>query len=209
MSKSSATPLYYAALCGFQDLVEHLTVNDPKQVKAIGGHYVTPLVAALAKGHFQTAKFLSDNGAPPNVRGFEKMTPLLSAAYNGDFKMSQVLLKYKADIHARNDDGKTALHLASHRNSGQQPNIGPSLSNVARLLLEHGADINARMDGILEHYTLLHLVAEVGRVEVVPMLLQHGANVGVKDGSGRTALQIASAFGRNEIMKLLSEHGAM
>jgi hypothetical protein len=59
-SKSDATPLYYAALCGFQDLVEHLTVNDPKQVNATSGYYLKPLVAALATGHFQTAKFLSD-----------------------------------------------------------------------------------------------------------------------------------------------------
>ena len=50
-SKSSATPLYYAARCGFQDLVEHLVANDPEQVNATGGHYLTPLVAALAGGH--------------------------------------------------------------------------------------------------------------------------------------------------------------
>jgi hypothetical protein len=33
-SKTGATPLYYAARCGFQDLVEHLIVNNPKQVNA-------------------------------------------------------------------------------------------------------------------------------------------------------------------------------
>ena len=75
-SKSAATPLYYAALCGFRDLVEHLTVNNPKHVHATGGHYVTPLVAALGNGHRQTAKFLIDNGADPNVRGHYRMTPV-------------------------------------------------------------------------------------------------------------------------------------
>ena len=93
VSKSRATPLYYAALYGFQDLVEHLIVNDPNQVNATGGHCVIPLVAALAAGHFQpeTAKFLIDNDAHPNVRGIHNMTPPLSAAYNGDLKMVQVL----------------------------------------------------------------------------------------------------------------------
>jgi hypothetical protein len=57
-SSASATPLYLAALCGFQDLVEHLVVKYPQHVNAIGGRYVTPLVAALAGRHFQTAKFL-------------------------------------------------------------------------------------------------------------------------------------------------------
>ena len=68
-SKSDAPPLYYAALCGFQDLVEHLIVKYPQHVNTTGGYYVTPLVAALAGGHFQTAKLLRDNGAHVNVRG--------------------------------------------------------------------------------------------------------------------------------------------
>jgi Ankyrin repeats (many copies) len=120
-SKSGATPLYYAAFCGFQDLVEHLTVNDPKQVNATGGYYLTPLVAALARGHLRTAKFLFDNGAHPNFRGRSEMTPLLSAAYNGDFEMVQVLLNYKADVNSRHNGGWTSLHLASNGNSAQKP----------------------------------------------------------------------------------------
>jgi hypothetical protein len=36
--KSRATPLYYAALCGFEDLVEHLVVKYPEQLDTIGGH---------------------------------------------------------------------------------------------------------------------------------------------------------------------------
>ena len=207
-SKSGATPLYYAALCGFQDLVKHLTVNDPKQVHATGGHYMTPLVAALAKGHFQTARFLSDNGSHPNVKGHGEMTPLLSAAYNGDFEMVQVLLKYKADINARNNDGKTALHLASHGNPYLDLNIGPSLSNVARLLLEHGADVNARMDEAEGHCTPLHLAARNGRVEVVHVLLRHGANVRMKDVSGRTALHQAEQFRKVKVVRVLLQHGA-
>jgi hypothetical protein len=205
LSKSGGTPLYYAALCGFQDLVEHLTVNYPKQVNATGGYHVTPLVAALAKGHLQTAKFLSDSGAHPNVRGFSEKTPLLSAAYYGDFEMVQVLLQYKADANARDERGYTPLHLVSYDDLFKDLNIGPSLSNVARLLLEHGADINARSN---DHSTPLHLAAGFGRVEVVHMLLKHDANVGKKDDDGRTALQVASDRGHDEIVKLLSEHRA-
>ena len=207
LSKSNATPLYYAALCGFQDLVEHLTVNDPKQVNVTGGYYLTPLVAALAAGHFQTAKFLGDNGAQPDVRGYEEMTPLLSAAYNGDFEMVQVLLEYKADINARNTHGRTPLHLASKGDTWKDPHIASSLSKVARLLLEHGADVNTRAN---DQSTPLHRAVEYGRVEVVQVLLQHGANVGAEDNNGRTASQIKveSNENRDEIMKLLSEHPA-
>ncbi|KAF8483006.1 hypothetical protein DFH94DRAFT_647558, partial [Russula ochroleuca] len=144
-TKSGATPLYYAARNGFQDLVEHVVVNDPKQVNATGGYYVTPLVAALAAGHYQTAKFLHDKGAHPNVRGYQGVTPLHSAAYYGDFEMTQILLKYKAEVNSQNSAGRAALHYASQGryHDVRGPNFALSLSNVARLLLEHGADVNA------------------------------------------------------------------
>jgi hypothetical protein len=50
--KSPAAPLYYAARCGFHDLVEHLITKHPQDVNANGGYYVRPLVAALAGEHF-------------------------------------------------------------------------------------------------------------------------------------------------------------
>ena len=142
--KSGAAPLYYAALCGFQDLVEHLVANHPEQVNATGGYYLTPLVAALAGGHFQTAKFLYENGAHPNVRGADDNTPLHSAAYYRDPAMVWVLLEYKANAAARNFEVATPLHLASKDGDNRGPNIALSLSNIARLLIDHGADVNAR-----------------------------------------------------------------
>jgi hypothetical protein len=199
-----STPLYYAARCGFQDLVKHLIVNDPKQVTAEGGQYLTPFVAALGAGHFLTAKSLHDNGAHPDVKGFFWYTPLHSAVVHGDSGMVQVLLEYKADIHARIFNSDTPLHLTARY--VYQDSINPlSMSNVARLLLEHGADVNARNN---KQSTPLHLATREGRVEVVHVLLEHGADVGAEDQDGKTALQVVSNQRRDELMKLLSEHGA-
>jgi ankyrin repeat protein len=137
----------------------------------------------------------------------DEMTPLLTAAYNGDFEMVRVLLEYKADVNARHNGGWTSLHLASRGNLSLGPNITPSFSNVARLLLEHGADINAKATTHFDG-TPLHLAAEQGRVEIVHVLLQNGADVSMKDDRGRTALQVASDRGHAEVVKLLSEHRA-
>ena len=194
-SKSRATPLYYSALCGFQDLVKHIFVNDPKLVNATGGYYVTPLVAALAGGHFQTAKFLYDNGADPNVRGRDGRTLLHAAAVNGEFEIIQVLLKYKADVNARDAEGKTPLHFASERLHHRGSNIALSSSGVGggvtRLLLEHGADIDMRAN---DRSTPLHEAAQHGRVEVVQVLLEHIENLGGKDLDRETPFQVGSKY---------------
>jgi hypothetical protein len=98
--KSDVTPLYLAALRGFQDLVGHLVGKYPQHVNTSGGYYVTPLVAELAKSHFRTAMFLYHNGAHVNIRGRRKETPLSSAVWCGDLEIVQVLLDYKVDVNA-------------------------------------------------------------------------------------------------------------
>jgi hypothetical protein len=206
-TKSGATPLYYAALCGFRDLVEHLAVKYPQHVNFSGGYYVTPLIAALAGRYFQTAKLLHQNGAHVNVHGRDGETPLQSAAWYGNLEMVQVLLDLQADVNARSDTGWTPIHSVSEgsQNPPTPYNIPQLLPDVARLLLEHGADVNART---AQGRTPLHVATHMGRVEVVRVLLEHGANVGAEDDEGKTPFQIASAKGEIEVMKLLSEHGA-
>ena len=198
---SAAVPLYYAALCGFQDLVEHLVFKYPEHVNARGGYYVTPLVAALAGEHFQTARILRDKGADPNVGGNVGASPLHSAAYYGQLQMVQtLLLEYKADVNVRKDSGETPLHYLSN-NFDSGPYIS-QLRNISQFLLEHGADVNARS---IDLSTPLHVAARCGRIEVVRVLLEYGARVDAEDKEGKTPFRVAR---HPDIIKLLSEHGA-
>src|SRR6266403_5041019 len=145
-TRTPASPLYYAALCGFQDLVEYLIAKYPQHINASGGYYVRPLVAALGGRHFQTAEFLRHTGADPNVQGYCGNTPLHSAACYGDVEMVQELLDLKADVNIRNKVGAAPLDAASAGLSGSdgEPNFPQVLANVTRLLLDNGADIDAR-----------------------------------------------------------------
>jgi ankyrin repeat protein len=198
-NKSPAAPLYYAALCGFHDLVEHLITKHPQDVNADGGWCVRPLVAALAGEHFQTADLLRHNGADLDVRSKYGRSPLHGAAYSGKFEVVQILIGYDpVAINAREDDEWTPLHWASDGNILKD-------DSVVRFLLEHGADVSAQGQN---GWTSLHVASSNGTLGVVRLLLEHDAGVEAKGNDGRTALQVAADEGRDEFVKLLREHGA-
>jgi hypothetical protein len=199
--KSPAAPLYYAALCGFHDLVEHLITTNPQDVNADGRYYVRPLVAALAGEHFQTADLLRRNGADADVRGLSGTNPLHGAADSGNFEVVRILIEYDSDpafINARDGTGWTPFHWASQ---GSNFNDG----SVLRLLLEHGADINAQNRN---GWTPLHVASSIGALKVVHLLVEHGADVEAKGNNGQTALQVAAGRRHGRVVKLLREHGA-
>jgi ankyrin repeat protein len=203
---SKASPLYYAALCGFQALVQNLIVKYPQHVNASGGYYATPLVAALAGKHFQTAELLRLSGADPNVQCYDGNTPLHSAACYGDVEMVQALLNLEADVNIRNEASDSPLnYIPVLQSYSRIPKSPQSLANVARLLIDRGADINVRND---EGWTPLHTMTYVRRIEVIRVLLECGANVGAEDNQGRTPFSLAKENGYDEIMKLLLEHEA-
>jgi ankyrin repeat protein len=198
MHKSAAAPLYYAALYGFHDLVEHLIIRYSQDVNADGGYHMRPLVAALAGEHFETADLLRHNGADTHIRGYKGRTPLQSAVSKENLKVVQKLIEYEADIHVEDEDGQTVAHKASRNHHIK--------GSTLRLLLERGADVNAR-DKVGR--TPLHDALQFGAVlEVVRLLLEHGADVEAKDNDGETALQLAAGRGHDEVVKLLREHGA-
>ena len=204
-SESLGGPLYYASLCGLRDLARHLIVKYPEQVNARGGYNITPLVAALSRGHFQTAELLHHNGADPSIKGSIEVTPLHSAAYSGDFRLVKELIKYNADISARDGANETPLHDASR-------NPTPNGPNIVRLLLVHGADVNARG---YKGGTPLHVAVGKGHLEAARVLLEHGADVRAVDEMGKTPLQVVSRKKRtkknhDEMTRLLRgrEYGA-
>ena len=201
-NKSAAAPLYYAALCGFHDLVEHLIIKSPQDMNASGGYYVRPLVAALAGKHFRTAELLRNNGADPDCHVEDRRAPLHSAAYYGDLEVVQKLIEYGADISAEDFKGYSPLYFASE---------GVHLKDrtVLRLLLEHGADVNARTkDG----ETALHNASIFGALEVVRLLLEHGADVNARQEYGITPLHCFNTVsirpGAVGVARLLLEQGA-
>lgn len=138
-------------------------------------------------------------------------TPLQYAAGEfADHRMAE-LLKNGADVDARADDGRTALHQATRR--AWLEIIPPMLA--VKLLLDHGADIDAQDNGGL---TPLHLVmtragsiARTGPFEsTIKLFLERGAKVNTRDKEGQTPLHYAARAGEKggSLFDLLVEYGA-
>lgn len=124
---------------------------------------------------------------------------ILAAAERGDTKKLKVLIEEKGvDVNVRSEEGLTPLHAAA---------IGGHVG-AARLLLEKGADINARTKD--NGFTPLGLVftAKKGAAEMAKLLIEYGADVNDRTMDGVPILHIAALEGKVELVDALIEQGA-
>ena len=81
------------------------------------------------------AKVLLAHGADVNARGLWKETPLHCAVFAGRPRMVEFLLSAKADLAARDVNGKSALDLATATGApGQLPTVAAGRKECADLL---------------------------------------------------------------------------
>ena len=164
LEKLTATPLYYAALCGFHEVVEWLITHRQRDVDAWGGRRATPLHAAYTQKRAKVLQVLLDHGASVNCRGNSDHTILHAAAKEGHLEIARLLLNHGADVNAKDANQKTPLLLAVEKGHSQ----------VAHALLKHNAYVQARDE---DGRTALDLAVKMGQLEIATLLLKHGANV--------------------------------
>ncbi|MBU0515626.1 MAG: ankyrin repeat domain-containing protein [Proteobacteria bacterium] len=148
-------------------------------------------------------------------------------AGEGDVQAVGVLLDRNPQlVHARNDFGDTPLHAA----------VKNGRIEVVRLLLQKGADVNARRQYTTREYAIsfsdrpldweyapiwglnevrvkdgetgLHLAAQYGRYRIAVLLIRAGARVARRDPSGWTPLHWAAAGGHLDVVELLVMNGS-
>src|SRR6267142_2095817 len=128
-----------------------------------------------------------------------KATPLHYAAFYGLHDMVKFLIaEHSQDVNARGfTAGETPLLVATRK----------GYSDIARVLLEHGADIEARnLKGL--DWNALDKAASIGEVELIHVLLDHHANVNALDRKNYMPLHCAAMYGQPAAARVLLERGA-
>ncbi len=199
-SGDGATSLHSAAFLGRVDVAKLLLENGA-DVKARNNDGATPVdvlsvdwettafvcgligidieeaeIAVMKKGRNEIAKLFGVDGVLGEAGTFS-VQRLSEAAFTGNIAAMKQVLADGADPNTRDpQSGSTLLATAALM----------GYTKIVALLLERGADVNARSrDG----GTALHAAAFLGRAETVKLLLEKGANTTLRNNTGSTALE--------------------
>jgi ankyrin len=217
------TALMWAAAEGHADVVKLLLARgaDPSLSSAAstkqerrppGG--MTPLLFAARQGKLEAARALLDGGAAIDQAGADNTTPLLIAVVNGHYDLARLLIERGANPNIADANGRTPLYAAIDlRNVQWSQAPAPELPQAEHLalitkLLDGGADPKVVMTGQVGHRgsfdmrwtdlkggTAFSRAAWNGDIEVMRLLLAHGADPKVVTEKGETALLLLAGAG--------------
>jgi ankyrin repeat protein len=171
-NKQGRTPLLTAVMEGRHEIVR-LLLSKGAKLDAMDDEGDTTLHLTWSK---DIAMAVIDCGADIEARNKQGRTPLLTATANGSYEIVWLLLSKGAKPDAMDNEGNTALHLATDE-------------DIAMALIAGGANIEARNK---QGRTPLLTATEKGRHEIVRLLLSKGAKPDAMDDEGNTALHLAT-----------------
>lgn len=201
-----------------------------------GGH--TALIYAARANDQESVRILLDKGVDVNQTSGYGWSALLVATQNRYYKLGAFLISRGADVNLANKGGWTPLYLATdNRNieNGDYPVRRGDMDHLEfiTLLLDRGADVNARMKDSTEIRTVFtnqwldengatafFRASQSGDLELMKLLLARGADPKIATVLGVTALHVAAGVGwvegityewsrqaTNEAVKLLIDLG--
>lgn len=181
--------LFAAIATGDTELVKRLLDEDPELALARDGDGVSALMQA---------RYRNDRASMDAIVGLVPELDLFEAAAFEDLdRLTEILADDPAAIDAHSGDGFSALHLAAFY--GRE--------GAVRLLLAHGADLDARGHGWMAG-TPLHSAASGSHTAVARALLDAGADPDARQAGGWTALAGAAHNGNAELTGFLLRAGA-
>ncbi|KAL4802589.1 ankyrin repeat-containing domain protein [Aspergillus unguis] len=233
-----AVPLTAAAAEGHLEIVR-LLLDAGGQVDFPDNSQRPALYHAASNGHLEVVKLLLERGANPTPSGFVRRYPsLVAAVVNGHVEVARVLVDHGARpshwivweeaLHENPDMADFLLREMRYPKAATGPEelnrvayhaAASGLIDIVTECLAQGWNVNSQLT---RHYeqdevvstTALEMAADRGQVDIVRLLLCHGAdpNLPVEDTPESRwlvgPLLHAVSKGQDEIFDLLLEQGA-
>ena len=216
----SITPIHLSCFYGkLNDVKSYLEQGKDIEAQDIGG--LSLLQFAVVGCQMEIVDYLIAQGCNVNSKASDGATALHHAA-NGNGKgeeMVQRLIAAGALVEAKDNTNCTPFLYSMSGLSGDL--------EAARILLKHGADINAQrksdedttlhdaargnnihIHGMAHGVTALHDAARRGNLERAKWLIDKGADVNRRTEDGSTPLVVAVQRNRIDVAQYLIEHGA-
>ena len=196
--------LQSAASCGDLPMVRFLVENGA-DLEMYGYSQRNALQHAASSGHNLIIKELLAAGANVNSRG--KLGSVLSCAVNGNQPDTvRLLLQNGANVNevTETQEGNTRpwpnplLQASKNKNP-----------RIVKILLDAGADPNVSSALWGNSEVPLHEAAKIGSIDILHVLLQHGADVNAQGEDGFSAIHFAASSGHHDALQfLLVDHHA-
>jgi hypothetical protein len=121
-SEPGARPLYYAALCGFRELVEHLLLKYPQVRKCSGwSSWDCVTLGIICRSSPDCTSLASARCGCRCSRRSEQNAIAICIAESGHRDVVQCLLDHGADVNSQEDDHSTPLNWAAYRGHRRRP----------------------------------------------------------------------------------------
>uniref|UniRef100_A0A3Q0SIV1 SOCS box domain-containing protein n=1 Tax=Amphilophus citrinellus TaxID=61819 RepID=A0A3Q0SIV1_AMPCI len=170
-----ASPLHGACMQGHATCAKILLENGANvNSSTVDGK--TALTEACARGHVTCISLLLQHGAA-SLGTSQSNSPIHMAATKGHPDCIEPLVQYGADVDQHIDKLGSPLQTACSNNH---------LSTV-RKLLQVGANVNRSVSGD----SPLHIAARLSSPELVSVLLDHGADLFLRNSEGKQPLDLA------------------
>lgn len=223
--KDGATALMWAE--NLPDIV-NLLLEEGADINAVDKNSATALMWASDNGHTEKVKLLLRKDANVNAKDKDGRTALMDAADGGHTEIVRLLLGKGADVNAKNNMGRTALMYTAkgHKETPAEVMRDIYVANksltgadillttaayengahteyitdieTVKLLLEKGADVNARNKW---GKTALMYAADEGHTDIVKLLVEKGADVDATGNDGKTAMMWGAWVGSKATVK--------
>ena len=166
-------------------LYQHIGIEKIKD-------YKKPAIVEFTRdNNLSEVQKLLDSGIDPNTQDYRGWSPLMWATAKKNLDIVKLLLAHGADPNLVNYLGQVAIMFASRYGSYE----------ITKKLVENRAIVNPTIN--LNNRPPLSEAASRGHLEIVRLLVEHGANIMHKGIDNKSALDLTMDAGYGDVAKYL------